>query len=569
MKLFFTITIIGVVARVVAGETTGVIDITSSYDRFCFESSATFLPYHDEKLADPYLVLQNPERFTVRDQTDFDKEKQGLWIRFKIKNETGSPTEFYLNGKLYDYVTLYRLGETLDTVATTGYLVPFDEKPVKDWDANLSFHLENKETGEYLLHLQSVTKVSKAVATVFDDMCLTLYPKKAYDKGHHLPRFLLYAFMGSLLMIAIYYFSISINSSFQEYWLFALYNLGVFLSTFFLTAQPYELGLFDVFSFERNLRYATVPLSCMAYLSFSWRLLNIRNLNSVCGSIIKATFWVYPVIVLLLLFSFFKEAYFLFLISVPFFLFSITTLAVFNYHKKVEARYFVVGHLLVGLTGVIHIFSNFEWISLRVGCVSNFVGILAEIVVLSFAITKKFSVLNHQKLQVEYEQKQQEDTLKTELKKRKELEVELEEKVRSLTSASVQWTNINEKLENLERKIKKSIDGGNAIAAKEELIKEIGEIKTFQDHWENFKLHFESVHPRFFQSIKENYPKLTKNDIRLLAYLKMELTNQEISMILNVTKRSVEQAKRRMRLKMELNPESDIIYEVEKVKNNY
>lgn len=68
--------------------------------------------------------------------------------------------------------------------------------------------------------------------------------------------------------------------------------------------------------------------------------------------------------------------------------------------------------------------------------------------------------------------------------------------------------------------------------------------------WEKFKLHFEQVHPRFFENLKAQYPGLTQNETRLCAYFHMNLGTKEIAGLLNIDPASVRRAKTRLNKKM-------------------
>ncbi|MCF0075500.1 hypothetical protein LZD49_33795 [Dyadobacter sp. CY261] len=68
--------------------------------------------------------------------------------------------------------------------------------------------------------------------------------------------------------------------------------------------------------------------------------------------------------------------------------------------------------------------------------------------------------------------------------------------------------------------------------------------------WEKFKLHFEQVHPRFFDELYARHPNLTKNEVRLHAYFHMKLSTKEIASLLNIDPASVRRAKTRLYKKM-------------------
>jgi DNA-binding CsgD family transcriptional regulator len=54
------------------------------------------------------------------------------------------------------------------------------------------------------------------------------------------------------------------------------------------------------------------------------------------------------------------------------------------------------------------------------------------------------------------------------------------------------------------------------------------------------------------KKVKEKHPKLTPNDLRLCAYLRLNLSSKEIAPLLNISPRSVEVKRYRLRKKMDL-----------------
>ena len=80
----------------------------------------------------------------------------------------------------------------------------------------------------------------------------------------------------------------------------------------------------------------------------------------------------------------------------------------------------------------------------------------------------------------------------------------------------------------------------------------------FEDEWDAFKLHFEQVHPRFFEKLQHNFPDLTPNELKLCAYTRINLSNKEIARLLNVNSSSVEMARYRMKKKVGLEGQTTI-----------
>ncbi|MES2777992.1 MAG: 7TM diverse intracellular signaling domain-containing protein [Bacteroidota bacterium] len=77
--------------------------------------------------------------------------------------------------------------------------------------------------------------------------------------------------------------------------------------------------------------------------------------------------------------------------------------------------------------------------------------------------------------------------------------------------------------------------------------------------WSKFKLHFEQVHPQFFENLQARHPSLTKNEIRLYAYFHINLSTKEIAALLNIDPASVRRAKTRLYKKMAISEGENIV----------
>ncbi|WP_343673226.1 7TM diverse intracellular signaling domain-containing protein [Chitinophaga sp.] len=77
--------------------------------------------------------------------------------------------------------------------------------------------------------------------------------------------------------------------------------------------------------------------------------------------------------------------------------------------------------------------------------------------------------------------------------------------------------------------------------------------KFLDAEWDKFRLHFEQVHPGFFEKLKSKHPNLTNNELRLYAYFHINLSTKEIAALLNIEAASVRQAKARLNKKLKIN----------------
>ena len=82
--------------------------------------------------------------------------------------------------------------------------------------------------------------------------------------------------------------------------------------------------------------------------------------------------------------------------------------------------------------------------------------------------------------------------------------------------------------------------------------------ETKDDSWMSFKTYFENVHPTFFQNFLESFPDLSPAEIKLSAFLRLNLTSKEIASMLFITPDSVKTARNRLRKKLNLPPDENL-----------
>lgn len=70
--------------------------------------------------------------------------------------------------------------------------------------------------------------------------------------------------------------------------------------------------------------------------------------------------------------------------------------------------------------------------------------------------------------------------------------------------------------------------------------------------------HFNQLHREFYYRLKSTYPELTLKDLKMCAYLRMNLSTKEMTSLLNVKTRGVEASRYRLRKKFKLSKESNL-----------
>ena len=91
-----------------------------------------------------------------------------------------------------------------------------------------------------------------------------------------------------------------------------------------------------------------------------------------------------------------------------------------------------------------------------------------------------------------------------------------------------------------------------------QLVKKIDENIASHDDWKTFETNFERAHEEFIKKLKAGHPKLTPHDLRLCAYLRMNLSSKEIAPLLGISVRGLENHRYRLRKKMGLDVDANL-----------
>ncbi len=138
------------------------------------------------------------------------------------------------------------------------------------------------------------------------------------------------------------------------------------------------------------------------------------------------------------------------------------------------------------------------------------------------------------------------------LLEKQKLKVELEFKNKEFASSVLFLMKKNELLSRISEKLIQIEEKAQSYEIKK-AIHFIGkELKksSEQDLWEEFEIRFKEVHSDFYKNLTDHFPKLTANDIRLCAFLKLNLSSKEISEITGQRVATLEAARSRIRKKL-------------------
>lgn len=133
------------------------------------------------------------------------------------------------------------------------------------------------------------------------------------------------------------------------------------------------------------------------------------------------------------------------------------------------------------------------------------------------------------------------------------LRFELMQKDRELLGFTVQ----NAELIKLKQEFREHLNMLQSLGSVDEIKKKLLEfeskIKQERQHhevWETFKLRFMRVHNDFFVNLQSRHPGLSKSEMMYLAYLKIRLSNFQISTLLNIGKEAIKKKRYRIRKKL-------------------
>lgn len=77
--------------------------------------------------------------------------------------------------------------------------------------------------------------------------------------------------------------------------------------------------------------------------------------------------------------------------------------------------------------------------------------------------------------------------------------------------------------------------------------------------WEEFNVHFEETNPNFYNNLGKEFSALSPNEIKLCAFLKLNLSTKEISMITRKNEHSIKIARYRLRQKFGISRDENLV----------
>ncbi|MFV0468037.1 MAG: helix-turn-helix transcriptional regulator, partial [Dysgonomonas sp.] len=215
------------------------------------------------------------------------------------------------------------------------------------------------------------------------------------------------------------------------------------------------------------------------------------------------------------------------------------------------------------------------WYETQLAYILYFIILLAFIIWLIFWInqrSKKGAIEMEKQKELELrEQKKQYEADSSEKKKEikelknQQLQYELRHKSQELASSTMNLIRKNEMLQSIidniskvSGELKKNTDLNVILSQLSKMERSIKQNIEQDDNWKRFEENFDLVYENYLKRLSETYPGLSVSDKKLCAYLKMDLTSKDIAQLMNMTVRSIEMNRYRLRKKLDLDREVNL-----------
>ncbi len=170
--------------------------------------------------------------------------------------------------------------------------------------------------------------------------------------------------------------------------------------------------------------------------------------------------------------------------------------------------------------------------------------------------------------QSEYEQQRTQHLIKLQEQERliaeqnkQLLESELTLKGKEMATMAIGAIAKNSSLEAIKNDIQQQVlKGTYSRKFLDSLITKINDNIEKKEFWDVFQSNFDLIHENFFRNLRERYPDLTPNDLKFCAYIRLNMSTKDIAQMTNLTIRGVEAARYRLRKKLGITDNENIVH---------
>ena len=145
--------------------------------------------------------------------------------------------------------------------------------------------------------------------------------------------------------------------------------------------------------------------------------------------------------------------------------------------------------------------------------------------------------------------------------KNEKLKNEMIHRDKELANQTMDLIHKNKFLSKIKEDLEKIKDVSSDDHLKGKISSLVSKISKDVDHnkqWEVFETAFDEVHEDFLNRLKARFPALTPKELRLCAYLRMNISTKEIAPLMNISIRGVEICRYRVRKKLNIDRDTNL-----------
>lgn len=466
-------------------------------------------------------------------------KSNSYWVKIRVRRKVDASDKYYLEigFPTLDKVLCYGVkGDEVISTQQSGDELRFSERthPFR----NHLFLLQFPDTTYYTYYL-------KVESTGNMNVALHFFDAGSYTLRDNLTILEVGMGLGLMLIASIYALILGFSIREKSYFFFALYTFTI--AAFIATRSGIGSMYFwpeTPFWNDKSLHISLFLLISFSAL-FSNYFLEVRSYAKILSKILNLHSLIHLAMALLIVFGADQDIFPRLVLVGTFDVFIMLVTGIVAWMKgKSEARVYTIGMFLYLVMGIIHLLAMYnnlpdffaQLIVIRLGW-------YFEVIFLTIAVGRNYGRTIRENEQLNILKIKTLQELRSTQHSYERSMMEISEKDRKLMIANMERQQHLDSLEKLKTKADDS-----ELKHKIERLIAINEFGNSQ--WESFKKIFSEIHPHFFEELKRIHPQLTTNDLRHLAFIKLNLSLKEIVDITGVSVQAVKMARNRLRKKI-------------------
>lgn len=499
-------------------------------------------------------VLSQKTEFKPYNRNLLDQNIKGYWIRFSIHNRLRTKEKFHLNTGYFDSVEVYTLNEQSELQLTnkSGFLIPRKSNSQSVHRINIvDLTIEPEVNSTYYVRLYNKSLASRQIAPIslsvgFDIITPKHFQTTFFDFRDHT-----ILISGALFIMFLFNLLLAIKGNDISYYWLALYNFFFCLTGLNSFAYSIPLGVSNSYELMQSFHFYLPYILILTYLMFSIHFLELKKNVPLLYKILLGFGGL--VLLSILIHVIGKSLFAIILVElsalIGFIVLFGTAVHVYRKGHK-PTMYIIIGASLMSI-----FFINFALgilIESRDYYFHEFLVLVAaflELILFTFAAVQKFIRARNEAVELAIKERLLQS-------QKEELTSKVVEKSKELTTQITNETSKYQQTSELVEILDKIGVEDNGLDRARIIAKRLISDSSFKS---DFLKHFNGVHKDFVGKLVQKHPSLTANEIKLCAYLRMNLNSLDISTLQGVEKSSVNQARYRLRNKLDLSKQVDLV----------